>query len=100
MFWCLYRENGVASKVYFKGEVLTVEEDLLHEFKGHRNFASEEIPRDAIVNRTRKAISRWQWQLEFVCHSFWISWFLVGTFAAFLILEWEGLSTVESQMKE
>ena len=35
-----------------------MEEDLGHEFKGHRHFASEEISHDAIKYRSRKAISR------------------------------------------
>jgi hypothetical protein len=44
--------------VYVKGDKIAFEEDLTHEFKGHRNFAAEEIPLEAITNKTRKAISR------------------------------------------
>lgn len=47
-----------ARRVYVKGERLKVEEDLLHEFKGHRNFSKDDIPQVAIINRTQRPISR------------------------------------------
>ncbi|XP_057381904.1 protein tofu-2-like isoform X1 [Daphnia carinata] len=50
--------NAYKRRVYVKGERLTVEEDLLHEFKGHRNFSKDDIPQAAIINRTQRPISR------------------------------------------
>ncbi|XP_046648559.1 protein tofu-2-like isoform X2 [Daphnia pulicaria] len=47
-----------AVKVYVKEERLTVEEDMLHEFKGHRNFSKDDIPQAAIINKTQRPISR------------------------------------------
>ncbi|XP_064599194.1 uncharacterized protein LOC135465782 isoform X2 [Liolophura sinensis] len=50
-------------KYYEKDSVIPVEEDFLHEFKGHRNLAVEELPPSSQVHArqekaTRKAASR------------------------------------------
>ena len=31
-------------RYYIQGSIVPFEEDMTHEFKGHRNFAVEEIP--------------------------------------------------------
>ena len=43
---------------YINGSKINFEEDLFHEFKGHRNISQDELPRIALENKFRKAISR------------------------------------------
>lgn len=55
------RKKGV--EYYEKYSVIPFEEDPLHEFKGHRNLAVEELPPSSQVHArqekaTRKAASR------------------------------------------
>jgi hypothetical protein len=48
---------------YIRGELVGIEEDQTHEFKGHRNISIDEIPPWCISdnNRTRNAISRYRY---------------------------------------
>jgi hypothetical protein len=54
--------KSLTKKYYLRGEVVGIEEDQIHEFKGHRNISIAEIPPWCINtsnnNRTRNAISR------------------------------------------
>jgi hypothetical protein len=43
---------------YINGSKVRFEEDLFHEFKGHRNISQDELPRISLENKFRKAISR------------------------------------------
>ena len=45
---------------------MDAEEDLYHEFKGHRSFAMEEVPMIAITNRTRRSISRYSQRFIYI----------------------------------
>ena len=58
VFTFFNRTSQSNSLVYVKGQNIPYEEDLRHEYKGYRNFAVEEIPKEAAVNKTRKPISR------------------------------------------
>lgn len=55
---------------YEKLSKLPCEEDMTHEFKGHRNFCIEELPKWALASKTEKAsrkpISRWVY-VKFYC---------------------------------
>ncbi|XP_064640322.1 uncharacterized protein LOC135495522 [Lineus longissimus] len=56
------QRRKVLKRYYIKGAVVPFEEDLTHEFKGHRNMAVEELPPWAFITgsnkRSRKAVSR------------------------------------------
>lgn len=59
----LLRSTVTAAMMSYKlGSVLPLEEDSLHEFKGHRNLAVEELPRWAFIpgtnRRSRTPVSR------------------------------------------
>ena len=60
-------------KYYVRNEVLNIEEDQTHEFKGHRNISVHDIPPWCINleenNRTRNAVSRY-WYEEITL--FWV----------------------------
>lgn len=49
-------------KYYVRGSILSIEEDMTHEFKGHRNLCAEELPiwaqETKLEKASRKAISR------------------------------------------
>jgi len=58
-------------KYYVRGEVVDIEEDQTHEFKGHRNISFEEVPPWCVNTtgiRTRNAISRY-WRNEITPYS-------------------------------
>lgn len=47
--------QGKTGRYYIRGETVPFEEDMVHEFKGHRNLAVEELPPWTQESKTEKA---------------------------------------------
>lgn len=45
-------------KFYVKGRQIDGDEDIFHEYKGHRNICQEELPMIVLSQGRRKAVSR------------------------------------------
>ena len=50
---------GSAKAVYIRGEKVNVEEDLTHEFKGHRVICREELKLHQLSGRQRQTRQEW-----------------------------------------
>lgn len=57
-------------KYYIQGSTLSFEEDMTHEFKGHRNLCEEELPEWAkktkVERASRKPVSRFDFIFKFM----------------------------------
>nr|XP_053652020.1 uncharacterized protein LOC128702034 [Cherax quadricarinatus] len=67
------REKYSKDTYYVLGQTISHEEDLLHEFKGHRNISIHDIPSHALASagakeRTRNAVSVYVSVLHYVLH--------------------------------
>ena len=51
-------KNGNKGRYYIRGTTAPFEEDMLHEFKGHRNLSVDELPPWTQESKTEKASRR------------------------------------------